>query len=159
MGAGNTCVFGDYEGLYYLAWDNFPSEYEDENGELITEDYEMQRMLFEDSLFEFMYSFKRKFKSFSREIKDEWLDNNQKIILENKLFYIVIEDNQWSMAIKLIQKEQSYYSDGNIEGLQKRHYKNYLKGIRESLFEQFKEIHCYGGAWTSGKIKRDGELN
>ena len=151
MGAGNACVHGEYEGLFYIDWDNFSSEYEDDYGEIIT-DYDMQRDDFESSLYEFKDSFMEKYPSFNS--CEKWISNQEKAVLENKLFYIAIEDNQWSMAIKLIQKEQDYYADGNMYNLQKRHYQNYLDGIRDTLFEQFEELGTYGGAWTSGRIKK-----
>jgi len=151
VGRGNTCVFGDYEGLYYIDWDNFSSEYEDEHGNVI-QDYDFQREEWENSLYQFVTDFTQRFKSFSR--CDEWISRDEKAILENKLFYIAITDNEWSMAIKLIQKEQGYYDGGNIENLQAKHYKTYLEGIKECLFSQFEELGTYGGAWTSGRIRR-----
>jgi hypothetical protein len=151
MGRGNTCVFGDYEGLYYVDWDNFSNEYEDEHGNII-QDYDFQREEWENSLYEFISDFTQKFKSFSK--CDEWISREDRAVLENKLFYIAITDNEWSMAIKLIQKEQEYYDNGNIENLQAKHYKTYLNGIKECLFNQFEELGTYGGAWTSGRIRR-----
>lgn len=151
MGRGNTCVFGNYEGLYYIDWDNFSNEYEDEHGNII-QDYDFQREEWENSLYEFISDFTRKFKSFTK--CNEWISRDEKAVLENKLFYIVVTDNEWSMAIKLIQKEQGYYDNGNIENLQAKHYKNYLEGIKECLFNQFSELGTYGGAWTSGQIHR-----
>ena len=151
MGRANTCVFGDYEGLYYIDWDNFSNEYEDEHGNII-QDYDFQREEWEISLYEFISDFTQKFKSFS--MCNEWISRDEKAILENKLFYIAITDNEWSMAIKLIQKEQGYYDNGNIENLQAKHYKTYLEGIKECLFNQFEELGTYGGAWTSGRIGR-----
>ena len=70
--------------------------------------------------------------------------------MENDLFYIVTEDNEWSMAIKLIQKEDaSGY-------LQSKTYEKYLNGIRDCLFMQFDELGVYAGPWTSGTIyKKD----
>lgn len=65
-----------------------------------------------------------------------------------------MEDNQWSMAIELIQKEQDCYSRGNIENLQAGLYKKYLEGMKKCLFNQFEELGIYGGPWTSGKIKK-----
>jgi hypothetical protein len=153
MGRGNTCVFGEYEGLFYIDWDNFSNEYEDEHGNII-QDYDLQREEWENSLDEFISDFTRKFKSFSK--CNEWISRDEKAILENKLFYIAITDNEWSMAIKLIQKEQGYYNPGNIENLQAKHYKTYLEGIKECLFNQFEELGTYGGAWTSGRICRCG---
>mgnify|MGYP001154405668 FL=1 len=144
MGRGNTCVFGDYEGLFYIDWDNFG----------IVEDYDLQQEDWENSLEQFISDFTQKFKSFSR--CDEWIGGDNRAILENGLFYIAIADNEWSIAIKLIQKEQEYY-DGNLENLQAKHYKTYLDGIRDCLFNQFEELGTYAGPWTSGRIRR-GEI-
>lgn len=152
MGRGNTCVFGDYEGLYYIDWDNFIAEYEDEYGNIV-EDYDLQQEDWENSLEQFIDDFTEKFKSFSR--CNEWISREDKAVLENKLFYIAIADNEWSVAIKLIQKEQGYH-DGNIENLQAKHYKTYLEGIKECLFNQFDELGIYTGPWTSGRIRRSG---
>lgn len=151
MGRGNTCVFGEYEGLYYIDWDNFSDEYEDEYGNVI-QDYDFQRDEWENSLNEFISDFTQRFKSFTK--CNEWIDRCDRAVLENDLFYVVVTDNEWSVAIKLIQKEQGYYDSGNIENLQKKHYKTYLKGIKECLFNQFDELGIYGGAWTSGRIRR-----
>lgn len=151
MGRGNACVHGDFEGLYYVDWDNFSDEYEDGDGNIVN-DYDFQRDEWEASLAQFVFDFKKRFKSF--DDSKGWLGNTEKIVLENELFYIVTEDNQWSMAIKLIQKEQNYYDSGNIVNLQSRHYKTYLEGMKECLFNQFDEIGVYGGAWTSGVIKK-----
>ena len=89
----------------------------------------------------------KKFKSFVAT------GNDFGTILENELFEIEIEDNQWSYAVKLIQKECWY--DNHLEGLQKKHYENYLNGIKNILLEMFPSIGCYGGAWTHGIIKRE----
>jgi hypothetical protein len=152
MGRGNCCVHREYEGLFFVDWNNFSSEWEDENGNIITDDYDFQRDEWEESLYQFISDFKKKYPSFSE--CDKWINREEKAILENELFYIVTEDNEWSMAIKLIQKEQDYYKNGNIEALQKKHYNNYLEGIKKCLFNQFEEIGTYCGAWTSGRIKR-----
>jgi hypothetical protein len=151
MGRGNVCVSGEYEGLYYVDWNNFSSEYEDEHGNII-QDYDLQREEWEGSLEQFISDFTKRFKSFSR--CDEWISNSEKAVLENSLFYIAVEDNEWSIAIKLIQKEQGYHFSGNIENLQVKHYKNYLDGMRDCLFNQFEELGTYGGPWTSGRIRR-----
>lgn len=151
MGRGNTCVFGKYEGLYYVDWDNFADQYETEDGEIIT-DYDLQRDEWEYALDEFVTDLKEKYHSFTD--CNRWINSSERAVLENSLFYIVVEDNEWSMAVKLIQKEQDYYSSGNIINLQARHYKNYLEGIKECLFNQFDELGIYGGAWTSGRIKK-----
>lgn len=152
MGRGNACVHGEYEGLFYIDWDNFSSEYEDENGEVVT-DYDFQREEWECSLSQFIVDFTKKYKSFYE--CDEWISNYEKAILENSLFYIVVEDNEWSMAIKLIQKEEFYYqSRGNIRNMQSGLYQSYLEGMKNCLFMQFDELGVYSGPWTSGRIKK-----
>lgn len=151
MGRGNVCVRGKYEGLYFVDWDNFSDEFEDEDGNII-KDYDMQRDEFEDSLFEFVNDFKKKYNSFNK--CDKWIDRSIRAILESKLFYIAVEDNEWSMAFMLIQKEQDYYDNYNFEGLQAGLYQKYLNGMKECLFNQFNELGTYSGAWTSGTIKR-----
>ena len=140
MGRGNTRVFGDYEGVYYIDWDNFSNE----------DDFWREEE-WENSLEQFISDFTRRFKSFSR--CDKWIGGDNRAILENGLFYIAIADNEWSIAIKLIQKEQEYY-DGNLENLQAKHYKTYLDGMKECLFNQFEELGIYTGPWTSGRIRR-----
>lgn len=163
MGRGNVCTFGKYEGLFYADrdyLDYYVAKKEDEDGcfegklleEMSMEDFNnfdydnfMSEILYNDFIDEFIELMQKKFKSFS--------DTGQRygIILENNLFNIEIEDNEWSYAIKLTQKEYYYY---NLENLQKKHYENYLEGIKLSLLELFPSIGCYGGAWTHGTIRR-----
>ena len=104
-------------------------------------------------MFLFKKDFKERFTSFSE--CDEWISRNERAVLENQLFYIIVEDNEWSMCIKLIQKEQGYYDRGNIANLQARHYQTYLEGMKDCLFNQFDELGTYGGPWTSGRIRKN----
>ena len=83
---------------------------------------------------------------------EKWITNSRKAVLENKLFYIAVEDNEWSVAIMLIQKD-TYL--GNMIGMQKQHYQTYLNGIRDILFERFETLGTYSGIWTHGRIHRD----
>ena len=78
------------------------------------------------------------------------------LFVERSMFefnFIGIEDNEWSEAVKLLQKEDPY-SD-SLSGLQKRHYQRYLDGMKKALLERLPSIGCYTGAWTSGTIKRE----
>ena len=162
MGRGNVCVFGDYEGLYYVDRDYIdfyvPIDGEADEGKFLGEmdmgefaDYEydefLSRIYYEDFIYEFVEMMKKKFKSFVSTGEEYGT------ILENNLFEIEIEDNQWSYAVKLIQKECWY--DNHLEGLQKKHYENYLDGIKNILLEMFPSIGSYCGAWTSGTITRE----
>lgn len=165
MGAGNVCVFGDYEGLYYVDRgyiDVYTAKELDEYGEYEQKmyadmdlddfsnyDYDefLSQIYYDDFIQEFTSMMERKFKSFISTGKDFGT------IMENNLFEIEVEDNQWSYAVKLIQKECWY--DNHLEGLQKKHYENYLDGMKNILLEMFPEIGCYGGAWTHGTITRE----
>ena len=161
MGRGNTCVFGRYEGLYYADRDYLdyyvPIDGEADDGKYLEEmehndfdNFEYDEYIsmanYEDFVSEFKSMMQKKFKSFCDTEKDYG------VILENNLFKIEIEDNQWSYAVKLIQKEHWCVS---LEGLQAKHYMNYLEGIKRILLEIFPSIGCYKGAWTSGRIKRE----
>ena len=164
MGRGNVCVHGDYEELFFVDYDNlneYVSKFPDENGEY---DYRMgndvdyndlenyqicegsSEMIFEDFVDMFKQSMQSKFKSF------EDTGERYGVILQNELFSIEIEDNEWSVAVKLIQND-SYYS--NKTGLQARHFDSYVEGMKEALFEQFDKIGTYGGPWTHGTLTRE----
>lgn len=156
MGRGNVCVFGDYEGLFYVDWNNFPSHYEDDEGNSV-DDYQLQQDDWEDALIRFKAAFKKRYPSFV-EADSEWIDNEKKAVLENGLFYIAVTDNEWSMAVMLIQKEPDYYQTSSIINLQKRFSDTYLAGMKECLFMQFTELGIYGGPWTSGRITRDSAV-
>ena len=66
-----------------------------------------------------------------------WLGNERRVILENELFYICVEDNEWSLAVELIQKDG--YSDCQsawLAGLQKRRYREYLDSMKKRSEER-----------------------
>lgn len=164
MGKGNACVHGKYEGLYYVDRDYldcYISKETDGNGEYINKmledmnmedfqnfDYDshLSSIYYDEFIQEFTSKMENKFKSF------ESTGNDYETILENSLFEVVVEDNEWSYAVKLIQKESDYE---NLEGLQKKHYQNYLNGIKTILLDMFPSIGCYGGAWTHGTITKE----
>mgnify|MGYP001297545612 CR=1 FL=1 len=150
MGKGNVCVRGEYEGLYYIDLSNFTDKYINEDGEEVI-NYDLQHEDIENSLEQFISDFTARFKSFYP--CDKWISRTERAILENSLFYIVIEDNEWSIAVKLIQKEEDCASY-NMTNLQAGLYRKYLEGIKNCLFNQFEELGVYGGAWTYGIIKR-----
>lgn len=166
MGRGNTCVHGEYEGLYYVDRDyidcyiakelNKDGEYEqklqcdmDYPDDYNNFDYDdiLSSIYYDDFIQNFTSMMENKFKSFVST------GNDYGTIMENNLFEIEVEDNEWSYAVKLIQKENDY--DNYLEGLQKKHYQNYLEGIKNILLELFPSIGCYGGAWTHGTITRE----
>lgn len=168
MGRGNFRVSGKYEGLVYIDKDCFAamskkSSLDDgDSNEIIAkvhipfqelDDYEEDDLITEENyqliINSFKDSFCRKFKSF--------LDTGEMFgeVLENELYTINIEDNEWSYAVLLLQKDI-----GN-EGLQKRHFERYLDAIKEILFtfDDIPKLGLYGGAWTHGTLTREEYLN
>lgn len=172
MGRGNVCVFGKYEGLYYIDNDQFfvyrrDDEYDDCSESCLMKDLEYDELTGgewyldewatsdeQDDIEEcFIEDFQKKFPAFERVSTNTWLDRERRAILESGLFYICIEDNQWSLAVELIMKEPPFgYC---IEGLQARHYQRYLEGMRDCLFNRLDELGTYSGVWTSGRIKKE----
>ena len=171
MGRGNVCPDGKYEGVVYVDYDNVLCyTKKDDSEQRLLKDISCEEM----SEFEFaedtsqlllneyranlVTEMMRRYPSFE-EPNQAWLSNhrNGKVILENKLFYIIVEDNEWAEAVELIQKE-SEYGDVDLSGLQKQHYQHYLNAIQNILLERFGEVGTYGGPWTSGKITK-GESN
>lgn len=166
MGRGNVCVTGEYEGLFYIDRDDLDvwfRETEDGFEEKMQRDLSYEEITggewkfdqirsqeeWDEALENLIWEMHRKYPSF-REC-EKWLSNSRKAVMQNKLFYIAVEDNEWSMAVMLIQKT-NYYS--SVVAMQKRHYQFYLNSIRDFLFEQFETLGVYAGAWTSGRIHR-----
>ena len=81
-------------------------------------------------------------------------DGSRRVILESKLFYICVEDNEWSLAVKLLQKEEPWGLPW-MENLQKRLYEKYLEGMKRCLLEVLPSIGTHKGAWRSGRITRE----
>lgn len=161
MGAGNVCTFGECEGLYFVDnefLDVYCKEAKDGNIEYcsLSETDDRCEYCETESFFnrmDFEHNFKEAMKKRFRSFKDadEWVSRTRRAILENELFYIVCEDNQWSLAVELIQKEDSEETVGLQMGL----YKTYLSGIKEILLNMNGEVGIYTSAWTSGVIKEE----
>lgn len=179
MGKGNVSVSGPYEGLFYIDNDDYHVyQRSDDLGE-----YPEVRLLRDLSVAElsgegwrydeegtgneledieecFKDDFIGMFPSFHVAGPSEyWLRNgpygdySRRVILESKLFYICMEDNEWSMAIELIQKEDPY--DDHLVGLQSKHSSRYLEGMKKCLLRRLDSIGTYTGPWTSGKIEKE----
>lgn len=173
MGRGNVCVTGNYEGLYFID-NNHIHVYRDSEdtsdypetrlmGELDYGELTSGRWLYdeegtgneEDDILEcFMDDFTRMFPSFQRVRCDTWIDRSLRAILESKLFYIAIEDNEWSVAVELIQKEEPWGLTW-MENLQKRLYEKYQDGVKKCLLNRLPSICTRHGPWMSGIIKRE----
>jgi len=161
MGCGNVYIGGKYEGLYYVDNEHlvvYHREGEPESKAVLKEvgmgeqwEYDevgtrRQMRHFEETLCKML---RMRFPSFVQCSSDNWITNCRRAILENKLFFIALEDNQWSMAVELVQKEDDYRT---LEGLQAWHYQRYLDGIRGVLLDMYGEVSTRAGAWTCSTI-------
>ena len=176
MGRGNVRVTGLYEGLYYIDNDYYQvfrrtdTFADDEEGmyrllsDLSTDELNSDDWVYDaessscelDFILEgFIDFFCQKYASFTRPQKDTWLaypHHGKRVILESNLFYICAEDNEWSTAIELIQKDSPY--DDHLVGLQKTHFAKYLDGMKEALLNSLPCIGFYTGPWTHGVLTR-----
>ena len=152
MGRGNVCVFGEYEGLYYIDNDHIHVYRDSED----MSDYPETRLMGALDYGELIGGRWL----FEKASGDEWIraglygDRSRRVILESKLFYVCLEDNEWSLAVELIQKEEPWGLSW-MENLQKRLYEKYLDGMKKALLNRLPSIGIRTGAWTSGTIKRD----
>ena len=173
MGRGNCCVFGKYEGLYFIDNDDIhvycrAGRDTGEPPELrLLRDLDFSSLMDgtwiyhematcaeeEDILSCFMEDFLQMFLSFRRVEPEQWISRSQRVILENTLFYICLEDNQWSLAVELIQKDPPW--GRSYEALQARHYRQYLLGMQTCLLNRLPSIGIYTGPWISGVLRKE----
>lgn len=150
MGQSNICVNNPYEGLFYVDWDNF--KVYDENEQEIDEP-ELQVVEWRFALELFKEEFNKKYPSFKP--CDIWIDRQNHAVLESDFFYIAVADNEWSMAVQLLQKEPEDTDHPNYtRSRQMKFHQIYLNGIRDCLFSQFDKLGTYAGPYTHGTIKR-----
>lgn len=168
MGRGNVCVTGSYEGLFYIDNDdlrvyrrNDPyysatsavKTFRAVNGFLMRSGAVTRKKTFSNAFAPNCGSSVPA--SSLRPTQTVWLGNERRVILENELFYICVEDNEWSLAVELVQKDG--YSDCEsawMAGLQKRRYRGYLDSMKKALLARLPSIGIRTGAWTSGTITR-----
>ena len=176
MGRGNVCVTGSYEGLFYIDNDDLrvwrkdgPDGKEPEIrmtadislDELVADDWYVDEIESsykeEDVLRCFCAELRKLCPSFQPAANSNvWLGNERRVILENELFYICVEDNEWSLAVELVQKDG--YSDCQsawLAGLQKRRYREYLDSMKKALLARLPSIGVRTGPWTHGTITRE----
>lgn len=178
MGKGNVGCFGKYETQYYIdngdyhmyiRYDENLDEYiEARERDIDFNDasstaWSFSPALTDDQFNQILEGFKTRFKealpSFDDCPENTYLpDNagrmNRHAIMENQLFYIALEDNEWSTAVEIIQKTGPY-GDDSLVGLQAGHFDTVNRTLKECLLEEVPQIHTRNGAWMSGTIKRE----
>lgn len=96
--------------------------------------------------------FMKQFKSFSAV--DKWRKRGEvRVVLESGLFEIAVEDNEWSAAWCLLEREDIDDVGAN-RTFMRRHHKTYLEAIKQTLVDAWGEAIGYGGAWTHGATYR-----
>lgn len=166
MGRGNCCTFGEYEGLWYIDRDLIDVYYNEETDEyklardMNLDEYPSCKYSYTESEFNFddmlevikerMMAKFQSFKPVDRWVSDGGTRCDRHAFLESELFFIAVEDNEWSYAIELIQKGPE-----NLAGLQKRFYQTYLNAIRDILLDYYGEVSYRRGAWMSGTITKE----
>lgn len=168
MGRGNTCVHGKYEGLYFIDRDYIEVYVKDDPktgardfrflGDMTSEELCGSEWKYDPDesqanlarlLGDFMYDIHAWYPSFKR-CEPSRLEYGARIIMENRLYCIAVEDNEWSLAVKLLQKD-----GGRLEGLQRGWFDKYMFAIRKSLLKYLPDIGTYTGPWTSGRITKE----
>lgn len=161
MGYAN--VAADYkDDLLYVPYD-YLSIYTKNNQKIIKhgneiaseeiEDYEYNKKLSQLEFDEFKERFctdmQKKFKSL--QPVDRWKGRYQHIILENSLFEIALQDNQWSIAVELLNRDDYPYS----KNFQTSKFPAFFKGMRDILFTYFDKLYIRTGAYTSKAITKE----
>lgn len=167
MGRGNSCVLGEHEDLFYVDYDyinyycnkELPDEEPRIGAEIsikeINEGWEIDTDLSSIKYEEFKYSLTEKMKELIPSLDEEnnVYNGDCKILLKDDLFMIGLEDNEWSVAVKILQTEaDSWYLD--LSPIQKEYLPYYRYCLMSALFEMYNTLGIYGGAWTSGTIKQ-----
>lgn len=170
MGRGNVHPDGPYEGVFYIDNDYtavyrkvnaadddmddrklrywFGTDSPEEKGweydeceSVDEEDYDLRS---------FSDDFMNRFPDFSKT--NENISRTRRAILESPLFYVAVEDNEWSTAVELIQKDTDSDLDLNSQNAL---YRIYLDAMKKILLLLFPSIGIYTGPWTHGIITRE----
>lgn len=171
MGLGNVHPDGPYEGVYYIDRDYtavyrnvnaadddmddrklrywFGTDSPEEKGweydeceSVDEEDYDLR--LFSDD-------FMNRFPDFRKT--NENISRTRRAILESPLFYVAVEDNEWSTAVELIQKDTDSDLDLNSQNAL---YRIYLDAMEKILLWLFPSIGIYTGSWTHETLTKKG---
>ena len=118
MGRGNVCTTGPYEGVFYIDNDYLHVYYKNGSCDetrlqsfVTCDDIRLERWVFDeigsseeeaDVLECFCDEMMKLCPSFHKVRDDFWIGQKRRMILENSLFYICVEDNDWSLAVELI---------------------------------------------------------
>ena len=152
MGRGNYCPIGNFVYQWYIDYENYKVEDEDDDGKYDWYDYE----LLTEDIGSVMSRIEDRFTSFCHvdryghgEHARYWCEH---IWLENEFFEIGTADNGWSQAIFIHEKNDVWPEHLNLA---KKHFEEYKTGIQNILLDYFGTIGIRAGAWTSGTLTKE----
>jgi hypothetical protein len=96
----------------------------------------------------FRDAMQKRYKSYHKI--DKYLKRDQRIVLENNMFQVIIEDNEWSFAVELISVPHCPYP-----AFQKHLFPQFFKGMREILFTITETIYIRNGSWIAEPFTAD----
>lgn len=98
----------------------------------------------------FLTAMQKRYPSLKRV--DRYEKRGQRLVLENSMFQVMIEDNEWSFAVELISNRKAKY-----QGLQKHLFGQFLKGMREILLQITETIYVRSGSWRAEPFTKQDE--
>ena len=163
MKQGN-CNVQPNETLFYVAWDDI-ALYENKTNKTDIrlrqeipqgeeDNYAYSQISSQDNFENFKTWFlarmQKQFKSMHP--CDYWLGRSKHVILENKLFMIALEDNDWSLAIELLRIGRK---QPNLKGLQNQMFQNFVNGLRNNLLTYFPVIYIRTGNYLAQPVTKN----
>ena len=85
----------------------------------------------------------KRYKSYRKA--DRYTKRDQRIVLENDMFLVAIEDNEWGFAVELISRKKYRYPQ-----FQKQLFSHFFKGLKETLLSLTETIYIRSGSWSAG---------
>lgn len=75
-----------------------------------------------------------------------YLKKGKRVIAQNKVMQIVLEDNGWAIAVELLKKAKAN------EGIYKQTFANVLLNLRNALLAQFSDVYVRDGSYGATTI-------
>lgn len=155
MNQNNVNVSGR-DGLYYVHYDSINQYHHKNNTDDVRpkhlipaaelDNYELDLPLSQAGydlwLNDFRKAMRNRYPSF--EIADHYEKAGKRLILQSKMFQVIIEDNVWSFAVELISRPKCRYKE-----FQKHLFPSFFKGMREILLTMTDTLYVRSGSWTA----------
>lgn len=155
----NVSVNPDREALFYVDYShmdvyvNDSNDVKTNNDPAIAQNPDVYR--FDDTLTQARFdSFK---KQFVKKMQDKFKSlkphdittKGKHQLLMNDMFIIAFEDNDWSVAVELLENPKS-----KNPNLRPNLFPNFQKGMRDILLDLVGEIHIRTGSWSTQKMTK-----